>query len=768
MAFPSGVSTATVRIEPGITHLGHITSMAVEITPSHTVIDASTGVPIAAIREIIYEDMNVPFEAQLPHTDQDGFVSVDGVGFKNWHYTINVKFINELGRVVKFTKTFQLPVGFDDVDLMLIMGEAAVLDPISAPIPTVRSLEVGNVTTGDVPSADIYGTAPNLMVDFVFQPGLTDGNLKGILANAASQSRLELNKYYMQRAHDADNFVYVSVNGNDANDGRTPGSAKKTITAGIAVLSTYGFRGKIMVAPGTYNEIVTLANGISVIGSGSGASTIKPPAGSNAKGIVMIGAGPITGMMFEGFRIEGIPGNPNQCGIYAEATARPAPAYGDGGWWYSRVKDITIAKTTGRGIWMRGGGTSYMLPHQFMVWEMVRVFMDVEVNKEALVLSGQVGQFDWIQCEFDTYDSPPYGSTLTVPNILICPQLNDDGSFGQETNPYAHTFHTPTIQGGYKAVYATHPCSGIIFQNPHLEGFKFGFHADTGARLHLSGGGFDNVGGWGGGTGYWTNTTIGGQITWDWPAGGGSRDKTFISDTNMGSTTNIRNAPKSLTGTETSGLTKQTGVPGTGILSLEGQKSVICSTSSTAIVNLTASALPGESIFIEAFSGPLTFSTGSGLRLGGRSSITVPDGTVVQFTRLDILNNWALVGTVPGATTSVSANYTAVPVDRTILASSGASGITVTLPAAVRGTQITIKKVDSAAGVVTIATTSGQTIDGLTTRVMSAQYDALTVESNGTAWYIINKVGDTFFSPNGTKYRLVVGDDGIITTNTAL
>lgn len=48
---------------------------------------------------------------------------------------------------------------------------------------------------------------------------------------------------------------------------------------------------------------------------------------------------------------------------------------------------------------------------------------------------------------------------------------------------------------------------------------------------------------------------------------------------------------------------------------------------------------PGESVFIETFSGPLTFATGGGIQLGGK--------TVAQFVRLDILNAWAMVGIAP-------------------------------------------------------------------------------------------------------------------------
>jgi hypothetical protein len=103
----------------------------------------------------------------------------------------------------------------------------------------------------------------------------------------------------------ADNVLYVSKAGNDSNDGRAPGSARLTIQAAINTFGTFGAKGVIRVGPGVFTEDVTHYDGVSVIGAGSGQSTIKTPAGSTALGAVQIARGPVTAMQFEGFRIEG-------------------------------------------------------------------------------------------------------------------------------------------------------------------------------------------------------------------------------------------------------------------------------------------------------------------------------------------------------------------------------------------------------------------------------------------------------------------------------
>lgn len=95
------------------------------------------------------------------------------------------------------------------------------------------------------------------------------------------------------------------------------------------------------------------------------------------------------------------------------------------------------------------------------------------------------------------------------------------------------------------------------------------------------------------------------------------------------------------------------------------------------------------------------------------------------------------IQTVAGDVVAKSANATLTTAEKVCLATGGASGITITLPAAVQGSEYVIKKVDSDAGAVTVATTSSQTIDGATTKVLSAQYAYVRVVSNGTSWSII-------------------------------
>jgi hypothetical protein len=81
-----------------------------------------------------------------------------------------------------------------------------------------------------------------------------------------------------------------------------------------------------------------------------------------------------------------------------------------------------------------------------------------------------------------------------------------------------------------------------------------------------------------------------------------------------------------------------------------------------------------------------------------------------------------------------TANYTAA--SETII-NCTANSFTVTLPTAVGvdGRHYVVK--NSGAGVITVATTSSQTIDGVTTKSLPTQYDKMTVVSDGANWIII-------------------------------
>lgn len=104
------------------------------------------------------------------------------------------------------------------------------------------------------------------------------------------------------------------------------------------------------------------------------------------------------------------------------------------------------------------------------------------------------------------------------------------------------------------------------------------------------------------------------------------------------------------------------------------------------------------------------------------TGLFTPSGVSVSNpTGLKIRNGQAAYPVV-----EVAANYQATVLDDTILVDATTGPVTVTLiSAAWTPNSYTVKKIDSSANVVTVATTGGQTIDGATTKTLTAQWQAL-------------------------------------------
>jgi hypothetical protein len=87
---------------------------------------------------------------------------------------------------------------------------------------------------------------------------------------------------------------------------------------------------------------------------------------------------------------------------------------------------------------------------------------------------------------------------------------------------------------------------------------------------------------------------------------------------------------------------------------------------------------------------------------------------------------------------SITGNYSATIYDKLILVNATSGAITVTLPAPADAGNavIEVKKTDSSVNAVTISHPTA-TIDGAASKLLSYQYDALTVGCNGISFFII-------------------------------
>ena len=84
---------------------------------------------------------------------------------------------------------------------------------------------------------------------------------------------------------------------------------------------------------------------------------------------------------------------------------------------------------------------------------------------------------------------------------------------------------------------------------------------------------------------------------------------------------------------------------------------------------------------------------------------------------------------------AVTSTYTASPDDYTIDCTSGTFNVTLPTASSIRGRIFKVK--NSGVGTITVDTTGGQTIDGASTKVLSTQYQVITVQSTGANWIVL-------------------------------
>lgn len=150
---------------------------------------------------------------------------------------------------------------------------------------------------------------------------------------------------------------------------------------------------------------------------------------------------------------------------------------------------------------------------------------------------------------------------------------------------------------------------------------------------------------------------------------------------------------------------------------------------------------------------------------GNVMSVIAPDASIVKVLTSGGSSanpTWQNVPAASATITSVSTTYPILTSDGTILCDANGAGFAVTLPTAigVSGKSYTIKKTDSTFNIVTIATTSSQTIDGVITTTLSTQNEVIILESDGANWQVL----DRRFPSNWATYSSTIG--GVTTAPT--
>lgn len=104
----------------------------------------------------------------------------------------------------------------------------------------------------------------------------------------------------------------------------------------------------------------------------------------------------------------------------------------------------------------------------------------------------------------------------------------------------------------------------------------------------------------------------------------------------------------------------------------------------------------------------------------------------LQITTADVANLGGAAGPTPTLNTSIS--QTLAETNLNVFATTTGGSIFLTLPTAAdtQGLEYFIKKIDASVNTVSIV----GTVDGSTSTVLSSRYEAITLKSNGLAYYI--------------------------------
>lgn len=136
--------------------------------------------------------------------------------------------------------------------------------------------------------------------------------------------------------------------------------------------------------------------------------------------------------------------------------------------------------------------------------------------------------------------------------------------------------------------------------------------------------------------------------------------------------------------------------------------------------------------------------TGGGGGSGGNvvtAIATITSGTEIGWSNssaaiLSWENNSSQIIAWANAQYAVSANNATILINHP----SAPFGVVLPTAASLTGQQYKIKKIDSSANAVTVSTTSSQTIDNALTYPLSTQYQSVTLQSDGSNWWITAKV----------------------------
>ncbi|SON54767.1 Pectate lyase superfamily protein [Hartmannibacter diazotrophicus] len=168
-----------------------------------------------------------------------------------------------------------------------------------------------------------------------------------------------------------------------------------------------------------YAKSIKLRHNTKLIGMGASSTRLIARSRSEASAFLTIDEGPVVRSGAKGLSLIGgtnaKPFNPGQWAFHAEARPEPGAKLAHGGLWQSLFEDIEI-RGFSQGVHLDGGGSSTLLPNQFLSFREFFVFLTPEPTGPSMKVTGQSAQTIFQQCQFDCQ-----GSRSPYPTVEIGP-----------------------------------------------------------------------------------------------------------------------------------------------------------------------------------------------------------------------------------------------------------------------------------------------------------------------------------------------------------
>lgn len=628
MVYPAGIITRALTLGVG-TRFEDGQSLGIQATvvASRSLV-WSDGTPLVASGATLTASDGAQVTFQLPVTDQSGYRDTHGgvitlaPGDHTHTYTI----------VGKFTKG-QSKIG--DIALgpfTVSTGDGSPIDvdelaPVNGAVgaPAVSIVDQWSSQIDDAVSAAADAVA---LANGKEPAGLSSSTRAGLEPAGLSTATSQKIDFRHQVAVGALKYVPAGTD-------PTTTDVSTYVQQVINEAAASGGDAVVWLPPFAIIAEIQVKSNVRIIGASHGRSSLKAVPGSSNPGVVMLDqtGGPVTRAKLENVAISGNTANASQWGIYLKCPPRAVSPF-DHGLWYTSFRDIRITNTVAGGIWLYGGGTDSLGPHQFLNFDQVSIqYTDATVtptNWIGILATGQVGQITWNQIE-SSYRGTGFGASA----VSILRETDDTQTNVSDKAPYAMTFNASTFQGCAININVER-AAGIQFNACWVEDGQNGFRVRTAATgvqfnaCHFA----DTTNN--GGTGYVGRVegTCQVTVTDATVANSGTNDLVWADATAAGGSFQIDGADPAST-TKTSGYPKQ--LTATGTLNV-GPNAYVAVTGATTITTLSSN-LPHGAILVLRLTSAGSYNVASGnIRAGignslyGTSSvISFPNNTRLEF-----------------------------------------------------------------------------------------------------------------------------------------